>query len=101
MESSVIQSIAQLHNIPCLTLRIILDSAQDTLPLNFNLFYSTDGQLKLGSLVMHLLLHPQKIPSLLRFSSETKMAATQLAQALNLALTLLQGHSKESLFHSG
>lgn len=82
MESQIIREICREQNIPCATVRVILDQAGEDLPLDFNALMTPDMRLDGGKLARTILKSPGKIGSLLRLQRQTKLAATKLAEVL-------------------
>lgn len=82
MESGVIRAISREHNIPSATVRVISDSAEEDLPLDFNLLMDAGQNLSYGRLAMTLAGSPGKISALLKLQRQTKAAAEKLAQVL-------------------
>ena len=83
MESETIRRIAGEQGIPMIALRVISDTAQEALPLDFNPFMTPQGGMRFGRLIFHLMLHPGKVPSLIRFQKRVSIAARELAKALS------------------
>ena len=83
MESSVIQRIARENGIASATVRVISDAADMDLPLDFNLFMTTQFEIDLPKLILHLLLKPWKIPAMIRLQKTTRAAAESLSRVLN------------------
>jgi uridine phosphorylase len=82
MESGVIREACRLQGIPCATVRVILDTAQQNLPLDFNRLLNEHLQLDPVKLSAALAAAPGKIPALLRLRRQAQAAAKTLAQAL-------------------
>jgi len=82
MESGAIHKICEQHGIPCATVRVISDSADEDLPLDFNALRGADGQLHNGKLAMAIISRPWKVPSLMKLGRTTARATERLAQAL-------------------
>ena len=82
MESQVIQMICQEKNIPCATVRVILDSAEEDLPLNFNELMTQDQTLNYAKLGLILLRSPGKIRALLKLQKQSRAAAEKLSMVL-------------------
>jgi len=95
MESAVIHELCRQRKLPCVTLRVVSDIASEDLPLDFNQFTTSDGKTNLPKLVAHVLLHPGRIPGLLRFAKQTGQAACALAAALRKFLSA-QGITQSS-----
>ena len=82
MESEIIHEICRDRRIPCATVRVISDTAQEDLPLNFNNLSKPDQSLDFGKLAWAIAKSPGKIPALLRLQRNTKYAAQRLALVL-------------------
>ena len=82
MESQIIRAICRAHGIPSATIRVISDGAHENLPLDFNLFMSSEQRIQYGRLILALLGSPQRIPAILRLQRQTQFAARRLAGVL-------------------
>ena len=82
MESQVICNICSEHQIPCATIRVILDTASEDLPLDFNFLMTADQQMDYRKLAFSLAKSPSKIAALLRLQKQSKEAAKRLADVL-------------------
>jgi adenosylhomocysteine nucleosidase len=82
MESQVICTICHEHQIPCATIRVVLDTASEDLPLDFNLLMTADQQMDYRKLAFSLAKSPSKIAALLRLQKQSKQAALKLASVL-------------------
>jgi adenosylhomocysteine nucleosidase len=82
MESAVICAICREHKIPCATVRVILDSASDNLPLDFNQLMNSEDKIDNQKLAVALIKAPWKVPALLRMQKEASLAARRLSEAL-------------------
>src|SRR5262249_61356961 len=82
MESQIICTICRENQIPCATIRVILDTAAEDLPLDFNFLMTADQQMDYRKLAFSLAKSPSKIAALLWLQKQSKAAATQLASAL-------------------
>ncbi|MBI4325186.1 MAG: hypothetical protein HY674_07965 [Chloroflexi bacterium] len=82
MESGALHQICRERQIPCATIRVISDAAQEDLPLDFNLLLKSDLTMDYAKLAWTLLAAPGRIPSLLRFRRRTRLAARNLADVL-------------------
>ena len=83
MESSVIRNLCHEWKIPSATIRVISDTAQDDLPLDFNALMTSDDRIHFGKLLLAILKSPRKIPQLISFQRETMTAARELGRVLN------------------
>ena len=82
MESQTICNICREHQIPCATIRVILDTASEDLPLDFNFLMTADQQMDYRKLAFSLAKSPSKIAALLRLQKQSKAAAQKLAEVL-------------------
>ncbi|HMP82159.1 MAG TPA: hypothetical protein PKA41_05555 [Verrucomicrobiota bacterium] len=82
MESGAIQSLCRERGIPCATVRVISDTANEDLPLDFNQLSKPDKNLDFGKLAVTLLKRPGKIPALLRLQKNCSLASRNLSDVL-------------------
>lgn len=82
MESAAIHSVCAEHGIPCATVRVISDTADEDLPLDFNALAKADKSLDYWKLFLAVAKSPGKIGPLMRLQKKTKFAAAQLAGTL-------------------
>ena len=82
MESAVIHAVCAGKNIPCVTVRVISDTAHEDLPLDFNALAKPDKNLDFGKLFLAVAKSPGKIGALMQLQKKTKFAAEQLAGVL-------------------
>ncbi|MBI3852128.1 MAG: hypothetical protein HY298_17865 [Verrucomicrobia bacterium] len=82
MESGAIQAVCRERGIPCATVRVISDTANEDLPLNFNRLAKPDMSLDYGKLALAIAKSPAQIPALLRLQKNCRFAAEQLARVL-------------------
>lgn len=88
MESHVVQAICKEGKIPCATVRVILDRAEEDLPLNFNELMTPDQRLSYAKLMLKLLLSPSKIGALMKLQTQSRAAAEKLSSVLTSVLNL-------------
>jgi adenosylhomocysteine nucleosidase len=86
MESEAIHAVCRERGIPCATVRIVLDTANEDLPLDFNALAKPDMNLDYGKLAWAIAKSPGKIGALLQLQKRTRFAAEQLADTLSKLL---------------
>ncbi|MGH7971914.1 MAG: hypothetical protein ACREIC_24635 [Limisphaerales bacterium] len=86
MESAIISQKCQELGIPSLTVRVILDTANEDLPLDFNRLLNSRDELEVGKVVRELVRAPGRLPALLRLQRQSARAAKRLAHVLEAAL---------------
>ena len=82
MESVAIHAVCAQKKIPCVTVRVISDTAHEDLPLDFNALAKADKSIDFGKLAVAIARSPQKILQLMAFGKKTKFAAKRLADVL-------------------
>jgi nucleoside phosphorylase len=86
MESAAIHAVCAERGIPCATVRVISDTADEDLPLDFNALAKADQSIDFGKLFLAVAKSPGKIGALLALQKKTKFAAAQLAGVLEKIL---------------
>ena len=82
MESDVIRRVCREKGIASATIRVILDTCSEDLPLDFNRLMTQDQKLDAGKLALALIKSPTKIPAVLGLQKQSKAAARQLGETL-------------------
>jgi adenosylhomocysteine nucleosidase len=82
MESGAIAAVCAEKNISCVTVRVISDTANEALPLDFNALAKADKSIDFGKLAWAIAKSPGKIGALMQLQKKTKFAAQQLADTL-------------------
>jgi adenosylhomocysteine nucleosidase len=82
MESAAIHAVCAGRGIPCITVRVISDTAHEDLPLDFNALSKPDKSLDFGKLAWAIARSPGKIGALMALQKKTSFAAGQLAAVL-------------------
>jgi adenosylhomocysteine nucleosidase len=83
MESGVIDQLCSEQQIPCATVRVISDTAEQDLPLDFNALMTEQLELDYGKLARAIACAPQRIPALIQLRRQTRQAALRLGQTLH------------------
>lgn len=79
MEAATVGEKAAQWNVPFRCIRVVSDTAQEDLPLDFNQFQDSSGRFSLGRIAMHALLRPFSVlPALLRLNKNCRNAGKQL-----------------------
>ena len=89
MESFVIMAEAARRGVRAVTVRAVSDTADSSLPYDFDRVRDDQGKLRMGGLLLELARHPQRIPALLRLGRDCRLAAGRLAVFLDAYLALL------------
>ena len=92
MESSVIRTICRDQGVPSATIRVILDTADEDLPLDFNALMTPHDKINYPKLIATLLVKPHKVFPLWRFQSNSSLARNELDRVLLALLKILCGH---------
>lgn len=87
MESAAIHEVCRERNIACVTVRVISDTADEDLPLDFNALSKPDQSLDFGKLAWAIARSPGKIGALMRLQKKTTFAARQLADVLEKVIS--------------
>ena len=86
MESGAIQSVCAERGIACVTVRVISDTADEDLPLDFNALAKADRSIDFGKLFLAIAKSPGKIGALMALQKKTSFAAERLAAVLSKIL---------------
>jgi adenosylhomocysteine nucleosidase len=86
MESQHILAICRERKLPCAIVRVILDTVEEDLPLDFNSLMTADQRMDFRKLAMALVRAPGKVPVLIGLQKQTNSAARRLAEALEVFL---------------
>jgi adenosylhomocysteine nucleosidase len=83
MESEIIRQLCRERGIPSATIRVISDSAEEDLPLDFNALMTSEQNLRYLRVAAELIRSPGKLSQLLELRRSTTAAARQLGAYLN------------------
>jgi nucleoside phosphorylase len=86
MESETIRQLCRRQGIESATIRVISDSANEDLPLDFHKVANENLEISYGRLAWELARSPGRIPALIRFQRQTERAARQLGRTLESLL---------------
>jgi len=89
METGGAAGVALEMGVPWAAVRIVLDTADESLPLDFNPLIGSSGLLGKGRLMGAILRRPAAIPSLIRLGMRTGRAAAHLGAFLAEAMVSL------------
>jgi adenosylhomocysteine nucleosidase len=82
MESSIVRQVCREARLPSVTVRVISDTAQEDLPLDFNRCLTADARLDYVRLVAHVLASPRRVLGVLALQRHSRQAARALAEVL-------------------
>jgi adenosylhomocysteine nucleosidase len=82
MESEPIRAVCREQKIPSATVRVILDTAEEDLPLDFSELLTAEQKLSYVKLALALLKAPGKVGALLQLRRQSQAAAEKLGQTL-------------------
>jgi adenosylhomocysteine nucleosidase len=82
MESGTIHAACRERGIPCVTIRVISDTADEDLPLDFNRLSKPDQSLDYWKLAWAIVKAPGSLPALRQLQQKTRFAAERLAAVL-------------------
>jgi adenosylhomocysteine nucleosidase len=91
MESQVIREVCGKQKIPSAVVRVVLDAAQDDLPLDFNRLMTPEREMSPSKLAGAILSSPATIGRLLAFRKQVVAAAQALGVVLAQALDVSRG----------
>lgn len=75
--------------LPWRALRVIIDTCDENLPLDFSRCMSAQGQTHHGRLAWELMRNPQALPGLIRFGAQSARATRSLVEACSTYLEVL------------
>lgn len=81
MESHIAAAVARAHGLPFGVVRVISDTADETLPPAALVGMSPDGGMALGKVLASLVRNPGQLPDLIRIGRQSGLAFKNLARA--------------------
>lgn len=84
MESAAVAAVAEENRIPFCAIRVITDTANENLPLDFNEFIDDKNNLMINKILLSILSHPSRIKSLFQILKTSRFAAKHLSGFLFL-----------------
>jgi nucleoside phosphorylase len=94
MESEMIRRICRERKIRSATVRVISDTANEDLPLDFNALMSADQELSMAKLAVALMKSPGAVPRLRELQRNTQLASQKLAEVLSALLRALYDRTR-------
>lgn len=82
MEAAAVARSAAAAGIPFYCIRVVSDSAADTLPIDFNLYRATSGRFRQGRILGAALARPSSFPGLIKLNAGSKRASRILGDYL-------------------
>jgi hypothetical protein len=82
METAAVARVAIRTGVPWAAIRAVSDTADESLPLDFNGLRTPDGDLPTSRVALAAIANPAAIPGLIRLGRNTSLAAEALAQTL-------------------
>jgi adenosylhomocysteine nucleosidase len=82
MESLIIHQVCAERNVPCATVRIVLDTASENLPLDFNRLMNERQEMDYLKLGLAVVRSPAVLPALMKLQRQTRLAAADLGRFL-------------------
>jgi len=82
MESEIISRVCKSQGIVSATVRVVLDTVNEDLPLDFNALMTPEHRMRYGKLAASLLKKPGKVSALRQFQKRCGLAAEKLAVVL-------------------
>jgi len=87
MESLAIAEVARARQVPFIAVRVIVDSAGDTLPRAVTAAADSEGHLRIGRLLASLARTPGELPALIRLGGRYRAANRSLAAVAGVGLS--------------
>ena len=82
MESAGVAAAAAAAHSPFLCIKVVSDTADEGLPLDFNLYRDPDGRFQPGRIAAAAVLQPSRLPALVRLFRSSRQASVLLGDFL-------------------
>jgi adenosylhomocysteine nucleosidase len=82
MEAAAVAEEAAERQTPFYCVRVVSDTASETLPLDFNTLRDDEGRFSMPRIVWQIALHPHVLGGLMRLGRQSRMASTALGDYL-------------------
>jgi hypothetical protein len=82
MEASAVAAQAAEHNLPFYCIRVVSDTAGESLPLDFNQMRDASGRFSTAKILTAALRRPSVFPGLIELNKRSKAAAQALGDFL-------------------
>jgi nucleoside phosphorylase len=83
MEYAAVAAKAAEWGVPCRAIRVVSDTAQEDLPLDFNRYRDDDGRFQLARIAVAGLMRPfSALPELMRLDRQSRIASEKLGEFL-------------------
>ncbi len=83
MEYAAVAAKAEEWGVPCRAIRVVSDTAQEDLPLDFNRYRDDDGRFQLTRIAVAGLMRPfSALPELMRLDRQSRFASEKLGEFL-------------------
>jgi len=89
METTYVLAEAVRRQVPAVAVRSISDTAEEDLPVDFQRIADSRGHVKVGGLLKELVLHPHRLPLLVRFGQQSRASSEALADFLDRYISLI------------
>ncbi|GAX59607.1 nucleosidase [Candidatus Scalindua japonica] len=89
MESAAIAKVASEKGVEFAAIRSISDDIEDELQLDYDNILSDEGKVKVSSIALGVMRHPQRLALLRRLNKQTKSASKSLANFLSELIPLI------------
>ena len=86
MESAYLAEVAERHDVPFLTIRVVSDTPSTPWATEERTFLKPDGRLKTAAFAISIFRHPSRIGRLLRLASELRSGTRRLALGIEALL---------------